>query len=89
MLWCLCDFIVVFLHLCRYVAVTYETGDIDFMQMQNHNVDISIKEHHDFITGLDFTNDSEKMCTCSMDRTLCIFALQVSMRSMFFVNSRD
>ena len=60
------------------MAVAYETGDVDFMQMMNHNVDVTTHAHDELITGLDFTKDSEKMCTCSMDRTVCVFALQVN-----------
>jgi len=59
----------------RYVAVGYETGDIDLMQLQTHEIDLSTKAHDGPVTGIDFTKNSEMMCSCGMDRALCIFAV--------------
>lgn len=64
--------------MCRYVAVGYETGEVDLMQMVSRDIDLSTKAHEGEITGFSFTKDSEKMCTCGLDRTLAVFAIQVS-----------
>ena len=60
----------------RYIAAGYETGVVDFLQMATRNSDLEVKPHDGVITGIDFTKDSEKMCTTGVDRTLCIFHVQ-------------
>ena len=60
----------------RYLAIGYETGDLDLMKTESRNVDLTTKAHDGLITGISFTRDSEKMATCGTDRALCIFQVQ-------------
>lgn len=45
------------------------------MQVSNYIVDSFEQIHEDEVKGISFTKDSVHMCTCSLDRTLCIWKL--------------
>eukprot|EP00960_Hanusia_phi_P028161 747242-Hanusia_phi.AAC.2 len=45
------------------------------MQVSNYIVDSFEQIHEEEVKGISFTKDSVQMCTCSLDRTLCIWKL--------------